>query len=75
MNTVSTMNDKMNTLALQLVLLVKSYLPTNERQEGQGMVEYALIIALIAVLLVGGLAALEGKLDSTFTAIKTALGS
>ena len=41
----------MNTMLLQLVMLVKSYVPSVEREEGQGMVEYALIIALVAVVL------------------------
>ncbi len=33
---------------------------------GQGMVEYGLIIALVAVLLVGALVALRGGLDGIF---------
>ena len=36
---------------------------------GQGMVEYALIIALIAVLLVGGLTLLRGGIEGTFNDI------
>jgi pilus assembly protein Flp/PilA len=42
-------------------------------EEGQGMVEYALIIALVAVLLIGGLTALEGGIDGVFTTITNAL--
>jgi pilus assembly protein Flp/PilA len=33
--------------------------PQFENEEGQGMAEYALILALIAVLLIGGLTALK----------------
>lgn len=50
----------MNTMLLQLVMLVKSYVPSVEREEGQGMVEYALIIALVAIALVGALGVLSG---------------
>ena len=42
-------------------------------ESGQGMVEYGLIIALIAVVLIGVLAAMSGALDKTFTSIKDAL--
>ncbi len=60
MNTMSTMSNKMNTLVLQLVTLLKSYLPTAKREAGQGMVEYALIIALVAIVLVAALTTLGG---------------
>jgi pilus assembly protein Flp/PilA len=41
-----------------------------EEESGQGMVEYALIIALIAVLLVGSLTGLKNKIADTFTNIE-----
>ncbi|MBP2028304.1 pilus assembly protein Flp/PilA [Acetoanaerobium pronyense] len=43
-------------------------------EEGQGLVEYALIIALIAIVLVGALQLVEGGIDGVFTKISTALG-
>ena len=42
-------------------------------QKGQGMVEYGLIIALVAVLLIGGLTALQGGISTTFTSATTSL--
>ena len=44
-----------------------------QNKKGQGMVEYALIIALIAVVLVGGLQTLEGGIAGAFTTITTSL--
>jgi pilus assembly protein Flp/PilA len=46
---------------------------TAERQEGQGLVEYALIIALVAILCVASLTALKGAIVSTFSTITATL--
>ena len=43
-------------------------------EKGQGMVEYALIIGLVAVVLVGALALLTGGIGDLFERIGTALG-
>lgn len=43
------------------------------REEGQGLVEYALIIALVAVLLVGALGLLRAGVEDTFTTITGSL--
>lgn len=42
-------------------------------EEGQGLVEYALIIALVAIVIVAGLTALQGGIAGTFTEIITHL--
>jgi pilus assembly protein Flp/PilA len=39
------------------------------REEGQGLVEYALIIALVAVFLTGALTLLQGGISGTFSTI------
>jgi pilus assembly protein Flp/PilA len=39
---------------------------TRDREEGQTLVEYALIIALVAIVLVGALTALEGGINGVF---------
>jgi pilus assembly protein Flp/PilA len=46
-----------------------------QSDEGQGMAEYALIIALIAILLVGALLAVKTQLASTFVKIQSGLSS
>ncbi len=43
-------------------------------EEGQGMAEYGLIIALVALAVVVALTALGGNLTSLFTRISGALG-
>jgi pilus assembly protein Flp/PilA len=55
--------------------VVVSYLASlkDAREEGQGMVEYALIIALVGVLLIGALTALRGGIEGTFGDVVTAL--
>jgi Flp pilus assembly pilin Flp len=40
-----------------------------KKDEGQSLVEYALIIALVAVVLIAGLQALQGGITAAFTAI------
>ncbi len=44
-------------------------------EEGQGMVEYGLIIGLIAILLIGGLTAMRGGLENIFGDIGTTLNN
>ena len=41
-----------------------------EAQEGQGLVEYALIIALVSIALTGALIALAGGINNVFTTIR-----
>jgi pilus assembly protein Flp/PilA len=43
-------------------------------EDGQGMVEYGLIIALIAVVVIGVLTALGGQVNKMFCSVWTALG-
>lgn len=48
-------------MLLQLISLLQVYLSKLNREEGQGMAEYALIIALVAIALVGALTFLAGE--------------
>ena len=40
-----------------------------KKDDGQSLVEYALIIALVAIVLVAGLQTLEGGITGTFNSI------
>jgi len=42
-------------------------------EKGQGMAEYGLILALIAVVVIAGLTALGGQINSMLDAIKSKL--
>lgn len=44
-------------------------------EEGQGLVEYALIIAVVGVMLVGVLVALRGGIGNTFNNISNSLAN
>ncbi len=55
----------------ELYLRIQNWLAD---EEGQGLVEYGLIIALVAILLVAALQALQGSLDTVFTNISGTLG-
>jgi Flp pilus assembly pilin Flp len=43
------------------------------REEGQALVEYSLILALVAVVLIGTLSALEGGIAAALTTVVEAL--
>lgn len=56
---------------LEGLLYLRNWL---RREEGQGLVEYALIIVLIAIAVIVALTALGGGIASTFSRINAALG-
>lgn len=43
------------------------------KEEGQDLVEYALVVALIAFAATAGMTSLAGKINTTFTALGTSL--
>lgn len=59
---------------LYLWMLWQTFVPSlSRKEEGQGLVEYALIIALVAVLLIVALIALKDQISSTFSTISSGL--
>jgi pilus assembly protein Flp/PilA len=55
-------------------IMVSVYLAALKNEEGQGMAEYALIIAIVAVLLIAGLAGLRGGIEGALSDIVSGLG-
>jgi pilus assembly protein Flp/PilA len=53
--------------------LLALWVKVQNRERGQGLVEYALIIALVAILLVGALTLLKGQLSTVFSNISGSL--
>jgi pilus assembly protein Flp/PilA len=45
------------------------------REEGQDLAEYALLLALIAILIVGALIAFREQLEGVFESISAAIGA
>lgn len=56
-----------------LSLLVKNFRNVWEDESGQGMVEYGLIIAVVAIVLITALTAFRGQLGSLFDGIRAKL--
>lgn len=54
-------------------MLIAQIVARLNREDGQGMVEYALIIALVAIALVAALTALSGGLGAVFNSITHSL--
>ena len=44
------------------------------KEDGQGLVEYALILVLIAIVVIGVLTLLGGKVSGVFSSINSGLG-
>jgi pilus assembly protein Flp/PilA len=55
----------------QLVTFVKSFV---RNEEGQDLLEYALLVALIALIAIGAVGAAGGAVNNIFQAIANALG-
>jgi|HubBroStandDraft_1064217.scaffolds.fasta_scaffold727275_2 pilus assembly protein Flp/PilA len=62
----------MNTLLLRTYLFMKQML---EQEDGQDLVEYALIVALIALSAAVGLKALASGINHAFQSVSVALAT
>ena len=56
-----------------MAFLTVAFMDLKEREEGQGLVEYALILVLVSIVCIVMLAALGVKMGGVFTQITTAL--
>jgi len=55
--------------------LKETVVAVHRNEEGQGMAEYGLLLALIALAVIAGLVALGSKLSKKFTDVNNALGN
>jgi pilus assembly protein Flp/PilA len=62
----------MNDLMIKLYVTLKSVMA---REEGQDLVEYALVVALIALGAIAGMTALAGGINQAFSTVATKLTS
>jgi pilus assembly protein Flp/PilA len=60
-----------NVLTLGLTAAVRGV--SLEREEGQTLAEYALILALIAALVIGAIVLLQGTISSIFNSTSSAI--
>lgn len=65
---MSLINNKL------LELMTRLQAASAKREEGQGLVEYALILALVSVTAAVALGVLSGKINGVFSTISNALG-
>jgi pilus assembly protein Flp/PilA len=65
----------LQTLCVRLGLMMADPAGALKREDGQTLVEYALIIALVSVALIASLKSLRTSIAGVFTAIGTALAS
>jgi pilus assembly protein Flp/PilA len=62
----------MNTVYLRALIAMKALM---EREEGQDLVEYALVVALIAFGATAGMTALAGGINTAFSKVSGALAA
>jgi len=56
-----------------IAYLTVAFSDINEREEGQGLVEYALILVLVSIAAIGTLTILGGSVSGVFTTITGSL--
>ena len=65
----------MNNLILKMYVKGQTLWSTLKDDEGQDLVEYALVVALIALAATVGMKALAGGINTAFSSITTHLGT
>lgn len=64
------MNQLLTTL---MAYLTVAYMDLRDREEGQGLVEYALILVFVSILAIGALTLLGGSISDIFDSIRASL--
>ena len=59
---------------VEFVITLMNRLAAVKNEDGQGMAEYALIIALVAIVLAASLTSLQGGITNVFSSIVSAFG-
>ena len=59
----------------QIAMLLNRYLPRHDDEQGQGLAEYALIIALIAIVAIVGLLFMGSQISDKLSVIGSTLDS
>ena len=59
----------------KMMVTLNAYVTGLQKEEGQGLAEYALIIVLVSIVVVGALQLLGGQIDTVFTNITNELNS
>jgi Flp pilus assembly pilin Flp len=68
------MNKLQTAVATRVALALAGLAtPRLEREEGQTFVEYAMILAIVAIFIVTALTFLRGKLDGAYSSIANAI--
>jgi pilus assembly protein Flp/PilA len=63
----------MSELMMQKYLEINNWIESLKREEGQTLAEYALLLALIAILVIGAVTLLQENITSVFTNIANKL--
>lgn len=66
------MKEEVKSEVLSLYMKLRSLF---SRQEGQGMVEYALILVLVSIVVIVILLTMGGQIKNVFSNVVTALGT
>lgn len=69
-NPISIIGRELKLEGVEMLTQINSFM---KKQGGGGLVEYGLILALIAVVAIGALTGIGTKMNTTLTAVSTAL--
>jgi pilus assembly protein Flp/PilA len=64
-----------STMLTYAIVMVQNYLATLEQEEGQGMAEYGLILALISIAAIVVMGLLGTQISTILSQVKSSLGA